>query len=114
VLIVEDEPDLAELVADVLDLEGFEPHQSSGESALDDALTVHPDVVLLDLMMPGIDGFEVARRLHAHEKTQDLPIIVMTAMHDPATRAREVGTRHFLAKPFDIGELIKALQVAMT
>jgi CheY-like chemotaxis protein len=113
VLIVEDEQDVADLVADVLDLEGFQAQvAASGESALDDALTFHPDVVLLDLMMPGVDGFEVARRLHAHPETKALPIVVMTAMHDPQARAEEVGTSLFLAKPFDIGDLIQTVERA--
>lgn len=112
VLIVEDERDVADLLEDVLNLEGFEARVSSGEAALDDALHFHPHVVLLDLMMPVVDGFEVARRLHAHDNTRDLPIVVMTAMHDVAARAGEIGTRHFLAKPFDINDLITTVEVA--
>jgi two-component system phosphate regulon response regulator PhoB len=113
VLIVEDEPDVAALVADVLDLEGFVPHWSSGESALEDALAFQPDVVLLDLMMPGVDGFEVARRFQANTTTRNLPIVIMTAMHDAGARARAVGAQYFLAKPFDISELVRAVQQAM-
>lgn len=112
VLIVEDEQDVAELVANVLELEGFEARVSTGESALDDALHFSPHVVLLDLMMPVVDGFEVARRLSANLSTRDLPIVVMTAMHDAPARAREVGARHFLAKPFDINELIITVEQA--
>lgn len=112
VLIVEDEQDVADLVADVLGLEGFEAHVASGQSAVNDALTFEPDVVLLDLMMPVVDGFEVARRLNADTRTRGLPIVVMTAMHDAAARAAEVGTMHWLAKPFDIGELITTVERA--
>lgn len=112
VLIVEDEQDVANLVADVLELEGFEARVSSGESALDNALRFRPHLVLLDLMMPVVDGFEVARRLHAHDATRGLPIVVMTAMHDASSRAREIGARHFLAKPFDINELIDTVEQA--
>lgn len=109
VLIVEDEQDVAELVADVLSLEGYETRIGSGESALNDALTFDPHVVLLDLMMPVVDGFEVARRLHAEPRTDQLPIVVMTAMHDAPARAREVGTDYYLAKPFDINELVETV-----
>jgi DNA-binding response OmpR family regulator len=112
VLIVEDEQDVANLVADVLGQEGFEPQVASGETALDDALSFHPDVVLLDLMMPVVDGFEVARRLSANRATQDIPIVVMTAMHDAAARATEIGTRHFLPKPFEIARLIETVEQA--
>jgi DNA-binding response OmpR family regulator len=112
VLIVEDEQDVADLVADVLGLEGFDARVASGESALREALDFRPDVVLLDLMMPVVDGFEVARRLGANTTTRHLPIVVMTAMHDPAGRAAEAGARYFLAKPFDIGVLIQTVHQA--
>lgn len=112
VLIVEDEQDVADLVADVLELEGFEVRVAPGESALHDAITFRPHVILLDLMMPGVDGFEVARRLQGNRETDDLPIVIMTAMHDAAARAAEVGTVHWLAKPFDIGDLIATVEQA--
>lgn len=109
---VEDEQDVAELVEDVLEMEGLEVMLAVGETALDDAIVFEPDVVLLDLMMPGVDGFEVARRLRAHEATRNIPIVVMTAMHDPEARAADVGTDHFLAKPFDINVLLETVQRA--
>lgn len=110
VLVVEDEQDLAELVSDVLDLEGYEARISSGEDALMHVLEFQPSVVLLDLMMPIVDGFEVARRLHAREDTRNVPIIVMTAMHDAAARAREVGAQACVTKPFDIAELVQSIR----
>jgi two-component system phosphate regulon response regulator PhoB len=110
VLIVEDEQDVANLVADVLSLEGFEARVASGETAMTTALSFQPSVVLLDLMMPVVDGFEVARQLAGHADTRALPIIVMTAMHDAESRAAEIGTPHWLAKPFDIGELIATVE----
>ena len=112
VLIVEDEQDVADLVADILGLEGFEARIASGETAVDDALTFEPDVVLLDLMMPVVDGFEVARRLKARSETQSLPIVVMTAMQDASSRAQEIGTEHALSKPFDIAELLDTIEQA--
>lgn len=112
ILVVEDEQDVAELVADILDLEGYDARISSGEDALNDVLEFNPSVVLLDLMMPVVDGFEVARRLHARDDTRDVPIVVMTAMHDPSARAREVGAQGCVAKPFEILELIQAVERA--
>ncbi|MGH2447131.1 MAG: response regulator [Chloroflexota bacterium] len=112
VLVVEDERDVAELVSTVLSMEGFEAYISSGPQALADALSFQPDVVLLDLMMPEVDGFEVARRLRAHQVTEGLPIVVMTAMHDAALRAKQIGTELFLPKPFDINELVRIVEEA--
>lgn len=110
VLIVEDEQDVADLVAEVLAFEGYDARIASAEFALNEALAFRPHVVLLDLMMPVVDGFEVARRLRGHGETHSLPIVIMTAMHDAAARAAEAGTNHWLAKPFDIGELIATVE----
>jgi DNA-binding response OmpR family regulator len=110
VLIVEDEQDVAELISDVLGMEGFETCPSYGEIALADALRFRPDIVLLDLMMPVVDGFEVARSLRAHDETRRLPIIVMTAMHSAASKAAEIGTPYVLPKPFDIEQLTLMVQ----
>jgi DNA-binding response OmpR family regulator len=107
VLIVEDENDVADLIGGVLDLEGYETRLAVGETAMDEALSFQPDLVLLDLMMPVVDGFEVARRMRARGETSSVPIVVMTAMHDPAGRAAEIGTPHYLSKPFDIDELLE-------
>jgi DNA-binding response OmpR family regulator len=107
VLIVEDENDVADLIGGVLDLEGYETRLAVGETAMDEALSFQPDQVLLDLMMPVVDGFEVARRMRARGETSSVPIVVMTAMHDPAGRAAEIGTPHYLSKPFDIDELLE-------
>lgn len=111
-LIVEDEQDVAALIAGVLDLEGYEPRLAVGENAMDQVHTFQPDVVLLDLMMPVVDGFEVARRLHADPKTAEIPIVVMTAMHDARKRASEIGASQFLAKPFDIDDLLGRIEEA--
>jgi two-component system, OmpR family, alkaline phosphatase synthesis response regulator PhoP len=112
VLVVEDEQLVADLVADALDLEGHEIRCTSGERALDEAIDFHPDVMLLDLMMPVVDGFEVARRFRTCTDTRNIPIVVMTAMHDPEARAVEIGTPHVLAKPFDIAELLDIVERA--
>ena len=114
VLIVEDEHDVAALIAGVLDLEGYEPLLAVGETAMVQVRSFHPDVVLLDLMMPVVDGFEVARLLHADPATARIPIVVMTAMHDAQSYASEIGAAHFLAKPFDIDDLLKRIEQATT
>jgi DNA-binding response OmpR family regulator len=110
VLVVEDEQLVADLVADALALDGHITRCTSGDKALEAALDFGPDIILLDLMMPIVDGFEVARRLRAEPRTCELPIVVMTAMHDAATRGREIDTTHVLAKPFDIEDLLSTVQ----
>jgi CheY-like chemotaxis protein len=110
VLVIEDEQLVADLVADALALDDHITCCTFGERAVEDALSFHPDVILLDLMMPIVDGFEVARRLRAEPQTRDIPIVIMTAMHDAAARGREIPTEHVLAKPFDIEDLLALVE----
>jgi DNA-binding response OmpR family regulator len=114
VLVVEDERDVADLVRDVLELEGYATSVALGDTAMREALTFRPDVVLLDLMMPGIDGFEVARLMRENPETRTIPIVVMTAMHDPAGRASQIGAAGYVAKPFDIGELLATIETTVS
>lgn len=83
----------------------------SGEEALELLRTERVDVVLLDVMMPGLDGWSVARELAADKNTQDIPIIFITARADPADRrlGEQLGGVGYIVKPFDpvgIGELV--------
>ena len=80
-----------------------------GERGLELARAIDPDAILLDLIMPGMDGYEVCRRLKADERLRDIPVIVLTALGtDRAARVRalEAGADAFLSKPFDISELV--------
>ncbi len=74
---------------------------TSGEQALKVCEDIHPDLVLLDVVMPGMDGFEVCRRLRAQERTADVPVIFVTAHHDPAEEEKgfDAGAVDFIAKP---------------
>jgi PleD family two-component response regulator len=80
---------------------------SSGEEALAAVAEQLPDLILLDVMMPGIDGFEVARRLKADSRTRSIPIIMVTALEDNESRLKglEMGAEDFLSKPVNRAEL---------
>ncbi|MBY0339515.1 MAG: PleD family two-component system response regulator [Acetobacteraceae bacterium] len=88
---------------------------SSGPEALHAALTQLPDVVLLDVMMPGMDGFEVCRRLKADGRTQHIPIVMVTALTDSVERVRalEAGADDFLSKPVDDATLAARLRALL-
>ena len=108
VLIVDDQPQSLEAMRDALLPLGFEVWQAlEGESGLLLARERQPDVILLDVMMPGIDGFEVCRRLKADEETRLLPVVFLTGLdsRDARLRGLEAGATDFLTKPFDLVEL---------
>ena len=108
ILIVDDEPDNRELMQLVLNWEGFVTlTAASGEEALAIAADEPVDLVLLDLMMPGLDGFEVTARMKRSLVTRNIPIVVLSAMSDHATRQRvlDAGALEFVSKPIDRSDL---------
>ena len=84
----------------------------SGREALEICANEHADVVLLDVMMPGMDGFEVCRRLKSEPRTQHIPVIMVTALDHPSDRVRglEAGADDFLTKPVDDIALVKRVR----
>jgi adenylate cyclase len=107
ILVVDDQPENVRLLDAVLSPRGFRVvTASSGEEALDVLSKEHPDLVLLDILMPGIDGYEVCRRIRADPGTAFLPVVMITASAAAEkTRAIEAGADDFVQKPFDQAEL---------
>ena len=104
VLIVDDIPTNVRLLEARLSAEYFEvATASSGPDALSICDSGDIDIVLLDVMMPGMDGFEVCRRLKASSKTHHIPVLMITALDQPSDRVKglEVGADDFLTKPVD-------------
>jgi CheY-like chemotaxis protein len=113
VLLVEDSSDLRSLFARVLKGNGFEVCEAAnGREALDCLPGFEPDVVLTDLMMPEVDGFELIRRLRAMPTMAEVPIVAMTAAAGDETEAevRRAGVTEFLEKPFDSRSLLASLE----
>ena len=83
-----------------------------GEGALELAHTDPPDLILLDIMMPGMDGYEVCRRLKADEKTKDIPVIFVTAMGEieDETKGFELGAVDYITKPSSIDEIRRTMR----
>ena len=103
VLVVDDERDILELVKYNLDKEGYQVTVvATGEDALAATRTKMPDIVILDLMLPGVDGLEVCRRLKADPKTRSIPIVMLTAKGDEAdvVTGLELGASDYVTKPF--------------
>jgi DNA-binding response OmpR family regulator len=106
VLVVDDEWELRNLLTEFLTGEGYDVIQASnGEEALELAEKEEPQVILLDVKMPGIDGIEVCRRLKEEDKTRFIPIIMVTALEDRDVDAFVEGADDFVIKPFSLVEL---------
>ena len=113
ILIVDDEPDNFDVIETLLLERGYELHYaSSGQEAIAALDTVQPDLILLDVMMPGIDGIELCRQLKAIAKWQTVPIIMATALNDKADLARclQAGADDFISKPINRVELRARVQ----
>lgn len=108
ILIVEDDVDLVEMLSAYFRVQGYEVETASwGEDAVKLALNKLPDLILLDIRLPDIDGFEVCRRLREVRKTQSVPVIFLTEKRERSDRLSglELGAVDYITKPFDVQEL---------
>ena len=113
VLIVDDEERNRKLLRLILQGEGYQTWESErGEEALAVAAARQPDVVLLDLMLPGMDGFQVLRLMKENPAIQNIPVVVVTAVDDPAARSRveRAGAAGFITKPIDRWEVASRIR----
>ena len=116
VLIVEDDPDIAQLVARYLEKAGFVAERAAnGRDALEAIAARVPDVMVLDLMLPHVDGLDVCRRVRANEKTAAIPIVMLTARAEESERivGLELGADDYLAKPFSPNELVARVRALL-
>lgn len=113
VLLAEDEPNIVESLTFLLERAGFEVAvESDGRQALDAALDNVPDVMILDVMLPELDGYEILRRLRADRRAEALPVLMLTAKGQREDRqtAFDCGADLFITKPFANAEIIEAVE----
>jgi DNA-binding response OmpR family regulator len=113
ILVVDDDPTVAEVVSGYLQRAGYAVDRAvDGRAALDQATTRPPDLVVLDLMLPEIDGLEVCRRLRAEPLSHSVPIVMLTAKGDEHDRilGLELGADDYVTKPFSPRELVLRIQ----
>ena len=107
VLVVDDDPDILEALSEILEAEGFEIRRArNGKEALEKLEPDPPHLILLDLMMPVMDGWEFAQRLKQRPRVANIPIIVLSADRNVSNKAVEIGAVGHLAKPFELNDLL--------
>jgi DNA-binding response OmpR family regulator len=113
ILLVDDEVDLVKTIQFSLELEGYKVLVSyNGEDALNQARKENPDLILLDIMLPKLDGYKVCRLIKFDEQYKHIPILMMTAKTQEKDKlmGKETGANEYITKPFDIDELMKKVK----
>lgn len=116
VLVVDDDQDFGRLVRELLVRNGYTVTVvASGKACLETARLERPDLILLDIMMPGMDGYDVCQELRKDEGLHKVPIVILTALEDPKLnqKAFAAGAKLCMTKPFQPDKLINAVQMAL-
>jgi DNA-binding response OmpR family regulator len=116
ILVVEDDPDIADLIRRYLQKGGFEVEiRGSGRDALGAIAAQPPDLLVLDLMLPQVNGLEICRVVRSDEKTAGIPIIMVTARAEESDRIAglDLGADDYIAKPFSPGELVARVRALL-
>ena len=117
VLVVDDDPDVCDLVTYKLEQSGFDVRRASdGDAALREVAKKVPDLVLLDVMMPGVSGLEVLVRWRSNEATAGMPVIMLTAkaQENDVERGFELGADDYVIKPFSPRELVRRVTAVLS
>jgi CheY-like chemotaxis protein len=112
ILVADDDPVILRLLQVNLELEGYEALLAHhGEKAVEMARAEKPDLIILDIMMPRMDGYEAVRNLRADQRTRAIPVIFLSARAQPSDieRGKSYGVDDYLTKPFDPGELLEVV-----
>jgi len=112
ILIIDDDVTITELLQTLVKMEGHMPTAvNDSTKAIEIAGSVNPDLITLDLMMPGLTGFELCELLHQDPKFASIPIIIVSARDDPESkeRAMRAGAKDYVAKPFGADELMQKI-----
>jgi DNA-binding response OmpR family regulator len=117
ILIVDDDVTITELMKALATMDGHEPTTVNDSlQAVEVANSVQPDLITLDLMMPGLTGFELCKLLHDDPKFSNTPIIIVSAKDDPESmaQAKQAGARDYLTKPFGMDDFLNKIKPFVT
>lgn len=113
ILIIEDYPATSEMIADLMKMEGFETMiAADGLAGLKAANSWHPDLILLDIMLPEMDGFEVCEKLKGKPETMNIPVVIVSvrAAEESVKKGKACGAVDYIPKPFDPFKLIELVK----
>ena len=113
IIVIEDDPLILKLISQTLQREGYEVVTATdGSEGLRKVRETHPHLVVLDISLPGLDGYQVCHHIRSTHETSKLPVIMVTAMSRPSDQRRgfETGADDYLSKPFVLSELITRIQ----
>ncbi len=113
VLLIEDEPNIIEAIRFILSRDGWSVYtHSDGQTAFDKVLQTRPDVIILDVMLPGKSGFDILRDIRADASTADLPVLMLTAKGQTKDRelATQIGVSQFMTKPFSNTDILASVR----
>jgi len=117
ILIVDDDVTITELMKALVSMDGHEPITvNDSTKAIEVANSINPDLITLDLMMPGLSGFELCKLLHNDPKFANIPIVIVSAKDDSESKAKAMsaGAWDYLTKPFSMGEFIGKIRSLTT
>ena len=117
ILIVDDDVSITELMKALVSMEGHQPTTvNDSTKAIEVANSVHPDLITLDLMMPGLTGFELCDLLHNDPKFANIPIVIVSARDDRESKEKaiEMGAKDYITKPFGVDELMNKIKTLTT
>ncbi len=116
ILVVDDDPDLTNLVRSILEAEDYMVYSAeSGEEALGEVPKLRPDLIILDIMLPGIDGYNICKTLKTDDHTSPIPIIILSIRSSVEDRIMglNIGADDYITKPFDPGELAARVEAVL-
>lgn len=116
ILIIDDEENIVDLLSNILTHSGFVVIGAfNGENGIEKAIKEKPHIIILDIMMPGMDGFEVLKRLKEDEQTSDIPVIMLTAKTEDSAviESWRKGAEFYIPKPFEIEELLHVINLIL-
>lgn len=115
ILVVDDDRDILDALKIILTMDNYVVDATDkGEETLEKATYQKPDLILLDVLLSGVDGREICRSLKAKKETQKIPIIMISAHPDAKESTKKAGADHFIAKPFDIDNLLFTIDWVMS